>query len=1285
MKSNLFFRRLLLLWVFAFSTSLWGQTPQPLDYTMPNSAQRNYLSAANGWTQSGIGSDYSSSGSNIKFDTTGDTATLTIASAPDKVKYNLKSNGLGGSYIFELSESSDGSNFTTVQSITSGIGGSNTVFESTLLLSTRYIKWTYVNKASGNIGFGGVNVTAAVATGPTITASPATLNGFTYMIGSGPSAEQSFSVNGTNLTNDITVTAPANFEVSTTSGVDFGSSVTLAQTDGTVASTTVYARMIAGLAVNNYSGNIVLSSTGATDVNVAVSGEVTAVPATVTYNVVQFPNTTQSITEGNTLDVYIRAYSEGVTEVSGESPRLKGWIGYSTTNDNPANAGWTWIPATFNEEFGNNDEYKATLPNTLAPGTYYYAARFELDNNGAFTYGGSGGNWNNDSVTLNVSANAVDFANVQSPATATIFAGNTVTVYAQVYEPGITEAAGQGAGITGEIGYSTANTTPDGTWTWLPATYNVDSGNNDEYQANLGANLTSGTYYYASRFIKAGSSIYVYGGTGGIWNNDSGVLTVTTFASPVATAATAITTNSFTANWNAVPDATSYELDVYKGTTTPATTITETFSNIGGGTTSSYTTRTWSGDGGVNWTAYKARTDEVINAADEAITLQNASGAYLESGVMTNGLTNISFDVKQVFSGSGGVLTIKVLSDPTFTTVTTIGTISYNTTASTYDSGPISGITGDYKIRIENNAAARPAIDNLSFTSLPNSTRTYVLSAENVGNVTSYEVIGLDAGTTYSYVVRATSGAATSTDSNEIQVPTAGTAQITWDGSVWSNGTGPTSSMDAIIDGHYNIGNSFEAKSVTVNTGNTLTITSSVKVEDVINNGAIIVSDNASLVQNTGGTYSGTGTFTVNRNSISPLNKYAFWSSPVTNQNMFDVFTGYTAAYVMTYNTATNFYDILTNPATAAPGVGYSIKTPATAPTATFAGAPNNGAISVALSTSADQFNLVGNPYPSNLDLAAFYTLNNANIGSTLWFWDNTGGTVTTQTGSTANNFGYATYNASSKTWLKAPSGATAPTENYAKIGHGFIVEALTNTLTFDNTLRVADAGVNLNKTAASMTGEGKYWLTLSTSYNANVTQAITYQNDASNDLDTYDSRAIGLGSDAFYSFAGAEKVVIQGKAPFNTDDTVQLANKHFENGTFKIELTQKEGLFADGQAIYLKDNLLGTEVNLQDGAYLFSSDAGEFSTRFEVVYSKSVLGTGSGAKTSFTVYRNGDDFIVDSPSKISSVEVYDASGKLVKSLRSSGNKETVSDLPRGVFIMKIKTASETVTKKVIK
>lgn len=100
------------------------------------------------------------------------------------------------------------------------------------------------------------------------------ISNLSYNEGNGPSAEDSFAVGGLFLTEDITVTAPANFEVSLTSGSGFGSSVTVSQTGGTAADTDVFIRLVAGLAQGTYSGDVTATSTGATDQIIPVNGEV---------------------------------------------------------------------------------------------------------------------------------------------------------------------------------------------------------------------------------------------------------------------------------------------------------------------------------------------------------------------------------------------------------------------------------------------------------------------------------------------------------------------------------------------------------------------------------------------------------------------------------------------------------------------------------------------------------------------------------------------------------------------------------------------------------------------------------------------------------------------------------------------------------------------------------------------------------------------------------------------------------------------------------------------------
>ena len=133
-------------------------------------------------------------------------------------------------------------------------------------------------------------------------------------------------------------------------------------------------------------------------------------------------------------------------------------------------------------------------------------------------------------VTRAASTDEVNYANVQFPGTGNIIVGGTFNVYAQTYEPGVTEAAGAGTGIVSWIGYNTVNNDPSSVgWTWVSAAFSTQSGNNDEFVANIGAALPAGTYYYASRFQLNGGP-YKYGGfSSGFWDgstNKNGVLSV---------------------------------------------------------------------------------------------------------------------------------------------------------------------------------------------------------------------------------------------------------------------------------------------------------------------------------------------------------------------------------------------------------------------------------------------------------------------------------------------------------------------------------------------------------------------------------------------------------------------------------------------------------------------------------------------------------------------------------------------------------------------------------------
>jgi len=157
---------------------------------------------------------------------------------------------------------------------------------------------------------------------PTFTTNKTSLPGFTYVHGTGPSGNQSFYVNSTNLTSPFIVTPSADFEVCLTpNGAYQSTQLTLPQANGVVNNVPVYVRLKAGLAVGTYlNESIICSSTGAANINVIASGTVTAA----TYCSVSGDNSVHSITlvNFNTLNNTSSKVTGGYSDLTSQSTNV---------------------------------------------------------------------------------------------------------------------------------------------------------------------------------------------------------------------------------------------------------------------------------------------------------------------------------------------------------------------------------------------------------------------------------------------------------------------------------------------------------------------------------------------------------------------------------------------------------------------------------------------------------------------------------------------------------------------------------------------------------------------------------------------------------------------------------------------------------------------------------------------------------------------------------------------------------------------------------------------------
>ncbi|MDD2797375.1 MAG: T9SS type A sorting domain-containing protein [Bacteroidales bacterium] len=140
---------------------------------------------------------------------------------------------------------------------------------------------------------------------PALTLSTSTLSGFSYIEGNGPSATQTFTLSGSHLIDNITLSASADYEISTNAVSGFSNYITLAPTSGSLANTTIYVRLEANLGSANYSAQpIVVNTSGVSASEVLCSGVVNPVPPLVSLSTQALSNFNYAVGAGPSASQY---------------------------------------------------------------------------------------------------------------------------------------------------------------------------------------------------------------------------------------------------------------------------------------------------------------------------------------------------------------------------------------------------------------------------------------------------------------------------------------------------------------------------------------------------------------------------------------------------------------------------------------------------------------------------------------------------------------------------------------------------------------------------------------------------------------------------------------------------------------------------------------------------------------------------------------------------------------------------------------------------------------------
>ena len=429
------------------------------------------------------------------------------------------------------------------------------------------------------------------------------------------------------------------------------------------------------------------------------------------------------------------------------------------------------------------------------------------------------------------------------------------------------------------------------------------------------------------------------------------------------------------------------------------------------------------------------------------------------------------------------------------------------------------------------------------------------------------------------------------------------------------------------------------------------------------------------------------------------------------------------------------------------PGVGYTQKGTGSGGSEQqyiFEGKPNNGTILIdvadvggpgSVANQSKTEYLMGNPYPSSLDVHKFIDDNVGVIDGYLQLWQQWGGSShnlseyqggyaqVNKTGSIRASQFISFYGA--HTGLE--EGTVIPTR-YLPVGQGFIVEIkddgvlpFDGTVEFNNSQRVfikeSDAdGSYDNGSTFSKTTKGKSSKGTASKENEDNTlmqkirlefNSVTgpqtrrelllgFSNYTTDAYDYgYDSKATEYSNNDLSLDLEGQYMTIQAYASIKDDKVVPLNFRPSGDNTFEIRVSNLEHLAAD-QAIYLKDNETGVYFNLrEDTAYGFSSGQGIFNDRFEIVFQseqQSLSTEESSVSQNYIYYQNTSNtlYVKKLNSAVRKLSLINMRGQAIMEFTDVSRERLengiqFNNVSTGAYVVCMRTeANEVLTKKVI-
>ncbi|MEN9488700.1 MAG: hypothetical protein RL494_965, partial [Bacteroidota bacterium] len=343
-----------------------------------------------------------------------------------------------------------------------------------------------------------------------------------------------------------------------------------------------------------------------------------------------------------------------------------------------------------------------------------------------------------------------------------------------------------------------------------------------------------------------------------------------------------------------------------------------------------------------------------------------------------------------------------------------------------------------------------------------------------------------------------------------------------------------------------------------------------------------------------------------------------------------------------------------------------------------------------------DNWNLLGNPYPSAINADDFLAANSSNLNQFIKIWthgiDPSSAIVDPFYQDYQLNYStadYITYN--------ALGGTQFGYDGKIGAGQGFFTlmndaNSTAENVVFNNAMRSsAHRNDQFYKTATSIE-KHRIWLKLIHPNNSSIDALVGYATGATNSIDAaYDTKCVGVKTTfEIYSIAENKGLLIQGRAlPFDANDTIPLGVTIPQDGVYTVSINAVDGLFQNAtQGIYLEDLALDTVHDLRAAPYTFTGVTGVNENRFVLKFNNQTLSTTNFDSNEVSIFTNNNINIKSSTQSIKDVTVYDILGKVLVDRKNIGKQEvSLNELKptTNVLIVKVTLDNNTVVlKKVI-